>query len=318
MVLLCSFPQTSLAQYIWNPNNNNGQTNWSDRNVWDASEPANNASGTFTFSSDVNKLNNFNDFTGITMTSLVFSSGAGAYNLYGNAVTLNGNVTNNSSTNQTIHFGVTISGQRTIQTATNNITFNGAIGGSGGITKTGQGTLTLTGNNSYSGNLDVQGGVVDLQTGPAAGGIAALSVSSGATLLVSTSNQVNNTAPVTLSGGTIRRASGVSEVFGSLSLTSASFLDYGTGTAGTLTFGSYTPSSLLTVNNFFQGNTLTFQSNLTDSISNTNLFIFDNNISYSWDSGSSTFTVTAIPEPNTAIVVGIILIFIIALTIRNL
>jgi hypothetical protein len=56
---------------------------------------------------------------------------------------------------------------------------------------------------------------------------------------------------------------------------------------------------LLTINNFFQGNTLTFGSDLSESINNTALFSFDNGFNSSWNSGTSTFTITAIPEPST-------------------
>jgi hypothetical protein len=52
------------------------------------------------------------------------------------------------------------------------------------------------------------------------------------------------------------------------------------------------------VNNFGLGNVLTFGSNLTDSI-NGGLFAFDNGFTSGWDAGSSTFTITAIPEPST-------------------
>jgi hypothetical protein len=65
-----------------------------------------------------------------------------------------------------------------------------------------------------------------------------------------------------------------------------------------MSFGTYAPSSLLTVNNFFEGNTLTFGSDLRESIGGA-LFSFDNAFTSSWDSGSSTFTITAIPEPST-------------------
>jgi MYXO-CTERM domain-containing protein len=105
-----------------------------------------------------------------------------------------------------------------------------------------------------------------------------------------------------LGGGTITRGSGVSKVFGNLNLTQASFLDFGTGTAGTMTFGTYTPGSLLTINNFAQGNTLVFGSDLTSTITNSSYFSFSSGgISSSWDSGTSTFTITAIPETSTCV-----------------
>jgi autotransporter-associated beta strand protein len=185
-------------------------------------------------------------------------------------------------------------------TVSNNTTVAGAITNTGGLTKSGTGTLTLAGNNTYSGQTVVTGGVLNLNTsaGASLGSTASVSVTN-ATLLISQSDQVSDSAAVTLSGGTIQRGSGVSEVFGNLNLTTGSFLDFGTGSTGTLSFGTYTPSALLTVDNFFQGNVLTFRSDLSGSINNTNSFRFDNAFTSSWDSGSTTFTITAIPEPST-------------------
>jgi hypothetical protein len=79
----------------------------------------------------------------------------------------------------------------------------------------------------------------------------------------------------------------------------ASFLDFGTGTAGNLTFGTYAPSALLTINNFAPGNTLVFGSDLRSSINNTSLFQFSGGFTSAWNDGNSTFTITAIPEPST-------------------
>ncbi|MBJ7328193.1 MAG: hypothetical protein JHC52_12710 [Chthoniobacterales bacterium] len=137
----------------------------------------------------------------------------------------------------------------------------------------------------------------------AAGSASSVTVTNGATLLLSQSDQVNNSATVTLSGGTIARGSGVSEVFGDLNLTVASFLDFGTGTAGNLTFGTYqnntTPSALLTINNFGLGDTLVFGSDLTSTITNASYFSFSSGISSTWDDDASTFTITAVPETST-------------------
>jgi hypothetical protein len=89
-------------------------------------------------------------------------------------------------------------------------------------------------------------------------------------------------------------------VFGALTLgLTGGTLDFGTGATGTLGFGEYAPSALLTINNFFQGNTLTFGSDLSGSINDAALFSFDNGFTSSWSSGTSTFTITAIPEPST-------------------
>jgi autotransporter-associated beta strand protein/T5SS/PEP-CTERM-associated repeat protein len=183
------------------------------------------------------------------------------------------------------------------------VTGSGQFTGTGGLTKNGLGTLLLTASNNFSGPVAVQSGLLNLNasSGAAAGSISSVSVASGATLLLSRSDQVNNGATVSLSGGTIRRGGNVGEVFGNLNLTQASFLDFGSGAAGNLTFGTYAPSALLTVNNFLPGNTLVFGSDLRSSITNSSLFSFTNGGigSSSWDEGTSTFTITAIPEPST-------------------
>jgi autotransporter-associated beta strand protein len=204
---------------------------------------------------------------------------------------------------------VTLSGHKTLNNATYTVdagtttTESGNLTGAGGITKQGTGTLLVTGNNSYTGAVSVNAGVLNLNSsvGGAAATTSSVSVANGATLLLSQSDQVSNTAAVTLSGGTIQRASGVSEVFGSLNLTTSSFLDFSGGTAGTIEFSgiSYTPSALLALNiaNFTQGNTLVFQT--TNSLSMTG-FNFSGSGGFGSSSfNGSTFTITAIPEPST-------------------
>jgi autotransporter-associated beta strand protein len=237
-------------------------------------------------------LSGANSYSGGTVVS------AGV--LSGNTSSLQGNIANNAQ----VQFNQTSNG-----------TYSGAFSGSGSLTKSGSGTLTLSANNTFSGALGVQAGALNLNTtgGSAAGSISSLSVASGATLLVSQSNQVNNTASVTLSGGTISRATGVSETFGALDLTGASTLDFGSGTAGTLTFGTYegggTPSAILTLNNFFGGNSLVLGSALssyltpgtysTTSFSNSYFVINSVSGGFTASESGGTFTITAIPEPST-------------------
>ena len=132
-------------------------------------------------------------------------------------------------------------------------------------------------------------------------------VGAGARLLLSQSNQLNDGATVSLSGGTITRGTGVSEVFGSLNVSASSALDFSSGTAGNLAFGTYeentTPSAVLAINNFLPGNSFTFNNALfaADGSNIGSYFSFGAGYINSsiTDHGTNTFTITAIPEPST-------------------
>jgi autotransporter-associated beta strand protein len=203
-----------------------------------------------------------------------------------------------------------------------------ALTGSGNLVVSNNSTLTLSGDNTFNGTTTVQQGStlgLNATTGAAAGATTSISVgASTAKLLLSKSDQVNNSATVTLSGGTIERASGVSETFGALNLDGNSTLNFGSGTAGNLTFGQYegnsgNPSNLLTVNNFFAGNTLVFARDLSSFISPTysgtaftsdyfNINSTSGGFTSNWN--GSTFTITAIPEPSTyAAAAGLLAMF---------
>ena len=234
-------------------------------------------------------------------------------------VATTGTITNQMSLyNVSVLQTATFSGNISLNNATFEVasgqtaTFSGVLSNTGGVTKTGPGLQVLTGDNTFTGAVSVQAGTLELAGlggNKAGGSTSAISVAAGATLLLSQSSQFNNAAAVTLSGGTIRRGAGVSEVFGNLNLSAASFLDFGTGNAGTLAFGTYAPSALLTVQNFLPGNKLTFGSDLTGSIGNTELFSFQGDFNSDWN--GSTFTITAIPEPSTwAVAAGLFAILV--------
>lgn len=86
--------------------------------------------------------------------------------------------------------------------APHDITLNGALTGSGGFSKTGGGTLVLSGPNTFTGDITVQSGTLALTGSLAAGG--ELSVQSAATLA---GNGVSS-KPVTLANGGIVSPSG--------------------------------------------------------------------------------------------------------------
>jgi autotransporter-associated beta strand protein len=196
-------------------------------------------------------------------------------------------------------------GTLTISNASGNSSFGGVLAGSLAVAKSGAGTVTLTGASTFTGALNVQAGLLELSNSGGGGlaSVATVAVATNATLLVSLSGQVNDSAAVTLSGGTIRRASGVSEVFGSLNLTQGSVLDFDGGTGGTITFSGldYTPSALLslTLFNFSQGNSLVIQNTTNLAAEIGSGFTFDGAGGFGSTSFSNgTFTITAIPEPS--------------------
>lgn len=204
----------------------------------------------------------------------------------------------------------------TTVTVTNGVlSLQAGLQGAGHLDKTGAGTLSISGASpGFTGTLAAQEGTVELAAtaGAALESVSAVTVSSGAALLISSSGQIADTAAITLSGGTIRRGAGVDEAFGAIDLTAASAVDFGTGSAGTLAFGVYegdaAPGHVLTVDNFLAGNVLIFGSDLSGYIdatytgtSFTGSWFTINSTSGGFTSAwnGSQFTITAIPEPST-------------------
>jgi autotransporter-associated beta strand protein len=134
-----------------------------------------------------------NNLTGGSYASLQFESGAPAFTLNGNAVTLTGDasgnvVLNNSSNTQTVNMPVTLGNNGAINTASNPVVFgsaatidnngkiltvmgtqpvtlNGAMTGIGGVTLTTGKLLYLGADGAVSGTLTLNGGTIDNKKG---------------------------------------------------------------------------------------------------------------------------------------------------------
>jgi fibronectin-binding autotransporter adhesin len=115
------------------------------------------------------------------------------------------------------------------------------------VTKSGSGTQTLTGTNTYNRTTTVSGGTLEIGTGGSLTATTGVIVNTGGTFLLSgAGEQVNNAATVTLAGGTIQTngASSISETVGALTLSSSSTIDFGTLAGGnTLSFANSSAAS---------------------------------------------------------------------------
>ncbi|HEY4942180.1 MAG TPA: autotransporter-associated beta strand repeat-containing protein [Rhizomicrobium sp.] len=137
-----------------------------------------------------------------------------------------------------------IEGGGTIQLGTNTLTegglnsstlFSGAILGSGGLVKTGSGTLTLTGANGYSGGTTIAAGTLQLGNGGTTGAIAGDVVDNGA-LAFNRSDAVTFAGAISGTGDVQQAGSGTTILTGANSYTGTTIITAGTlqvGTGGT-------------------------------------------------------------------------------------
>ncbi|MDD2600313.1 MAG: autotransporter-associated beta strand repeat-containing protein [Kiritimatiellae bacterium] len=97
-------------------------------------------------------LVNSNDLLeGTSFAGITFNSGAGAFVLGGNAITLDGDVVNNDADAQRIDLAMLLSNIRTFNASNGTLTLSGTLSGPGGLTATGGKALTLSGSNTYEG-----------------------------------------------------------------------------------------------------------------------------------------------------------------------
>ncbi|HEX8077984.1 MAG TPA: autotransporter-associated beta strand repeat-containing protein, partial [Chthoniobacterales bacterium] len=207
-----------------------------------------------------------------TITSQRQTSGAasqqtlGTLSINGSTLTVS-NGTSVSSGTQTLTFGsTTLSGNATFEvgngaSAATQLTLGAVSQNLAGrtLTKSGSGTLLLAGAGSYSGATTISGGTLTAaaSSGSALGSTNAVTVNPGGTLLLGASDQINNSAGVTLAGGTFATggfSEGASSQAGVGALTlsaTGSHLDFGSGTVGVLSFASFSPgANTLTIDNW--------------------------------------------------------------------
>jgi autotransporter-associated beta strand protein len=202
-------------------------------------------------------LNNFNATTnGLTLGGGAAGSIATVTTGTG-VLTLNNDVTYDATNNP---LGATITGKLDLggatrkfiigdsTNATADLTVSAIVSGAVGLTKTGVGTMVLSGANTYTGLTTVSSGVLNIQNANALGTTAAgTTVSSGAALQIQGGIAVGAEA-LTLNGsgvsstGALRNVSGNNSWSGNLTLGSVSTIASDSGTltlSGTLTNGGF-------------------------------------------------------------------------------
>jgi autotransporter-associated beta strand protein len=229
--------QLSAAIVVWDGGGVND--NWSTARNWvgDTAPVANDALQFDGFA----RLTPANDFTANTaFNGLTFTASAGAFTLSGNTITLGGDIADNTAVlTQTINLPLVLSATRTVAVTSNGfLVLGGTISGaSSGLTKTGSGLLTLTGNNSFGGPLVINAGAVsvssdgNLGAAPAAATAGQL-VIDGGTLRTTTTFTINanrgiSVGPSTGTGtGTIDVTTGTTVTYGGV------IANNGAGTGG--------------------------------------------------------------------------------------
>jgi autotransporter-associated beta strand protein len=236
--LFCfALPCSYAASFTWKLGNT-APSSWSDNKNWNPGSGPPSSSDTAIFGSAGSTTVTVDVDSAITGIS--FNSAAQSYTFGGGfALTIGGNgITNSSSTLQTFNNSLILGAAQTWDVASAGVTVNGAISGGGNLTKRGTGTLTLSGNNTYTGSTTVNEGTLLVNGSTSLGSTAGVQLNAGI-LSLGANLSFTTPPPLTLNGGTLK-INDRSATFGALLLggNSAIELNSSTSPSASVTFAS--------------------------------------------------------------------------------
>ena len=162
LLILISFSLNTNAQTTLTWSGNGSDSNWNTANNWSGVAPV--AANILNFAGNTRLINNNNITAGTIFNGLAFASNASSFTLKGNSIGLNGTISNNSSSLQTINTPIVLSANTSLNATSGNLLLNGQISGLYGITNAGN-TTTLGGINTYTGSTTISTGTLALRGG---------------------------------------------------------------------------------------------------------------------------------------------------------
>ena len=180
LILWASYPHGLLAaNVIWTGGQGGTRALWSLKNNWSGGGNTGPIGGDNLVFTGNNKLANTNDLAaGTSFAGILFDASAGAFVLSGNAITLTGSVTNQSTNLQTLNLAITLGNPITFEANSADLVLGGVVSGNNGLVKSGDHDLFLTAANTYSGGTIVNRGTLAL------GGSGTLGATNGALSIV--------------------------------------------------------------------------------------------------------------------------------------
>ena len=212
---------------VWN--GAGGNPNWSTNPNWVSTFAPGYIGDDLVFAGTVGLAPNMD--ANYTVNSLTFSNTAGSFNIgtaSGSTLTLAGGAVVNKSANaQTLNVPVTLTAAQTFNVSAGSLTVSGAIADAGGgLTKTGNNSLILSGNNTFTGPVTVSAGTLAI---PATGLVAP-------NALVNVSDPTGVKAILNIAGGNLQANSNPGQFTSSLTIGSSAGAvgDLQLGAGGTL------------------------------------------------------------------------------------